>query len=110
MTICSCYCSSIGGIYDTAKKLGLGEQLDVWFSRKELTANGPRLYGMHTNNLLDIEMVTILQGRDTLEAMYFYIKYNFLLKNILWLVCLDQLSFSQYLKKIKTSNFVVCTR
>ena len=43
MTICSCYCSSFGGIYDTAKKLGLGEQLDVRLSRKELTGNGPRL-------------------------------------------------------------------
>ena len=63
MTICSCYCSSFGGIYDTAKKLGLGEQLDVMLSRKELTANGPRLYGIHTNGLLDLEMETILQGR-----------------------------------------------
>ena len=63
MTICSCYCSSFGGIYDTAKKLGLGEQLDVMLSRKELTANGPHLYGIHTNGLLDLEMETILQGR-----------------------------------------------
>ena len=83
MIICSCYCSSFGGIYDTAKKLGLGEQLDVRLSRKELTANGPRLYRLHTNNLLDLEMETILQGRDTLEGMNFYIKYNFLLGNIL---------------------------
>ena len=105
MTICSCYCSSFGGIYDTAKKLGLGEQLGVRLSRKELTASGPCLYGMHTNDLLDLEMETILLGRDTLENMNFYIKYNFLLENIL-----DQLSFSQYLKKIKTRNFVVCTR
>ena len=77
MTICSCYCSSFGGIYDTAKKLGLGEQLDVWLSRKELTANEPCLYGMHTNDLLDLEMETKLQGRDTLEGMNFYIKYYF---------------------------------
>ena len=83
MTICSSYCSSFDDIYDTAKKLGLGEQLDVLLSRKELTANESRLYGMHTNSLLDLEMETILQGRDTLEDMNFYIKYNFLLENIL---------------------------
>ena len=83
MTICSCYCSSFGGIYDTAKKLGLGEQLDVRLSRKELTANRPRLYVMHTNDLLDLEMETILQGRDTLEGMNFHIKYNFMLENML---------------------------
>ena len=83
MTICSCYCSSFGGIYDTAKKFGLGEQLDVRLSRKELTANGPHLYGMHTNDLLDLKMETILQGRDTLEGINFYIKYNFLLENTL---------------------------
>ena len=29
MATCSSYCSSFGGIYDTAKKLGLEEQLDV---------------------------------------------------------------------------------
>ena len=83
MTICLCYCSFFGGIYDTAKKLGLGEQLDVRLSRKELTTNRPRLYVMHTNDLLDLEMETILQGRDTLEGMNFYIKYNFLHENIL---------------------------
>ena len=82
MTICSCYCSSFCGIYDTAKKLGLGEQLDVRLSRKELTANRLRLYRMHTNDLLDLEMETILQGRDTLEDMNFYIKNDFLLENI----------------------------
>ena len=49
-----------------------------------------------------LEIETILQGRDTLEGMNFHIKYNFMLENMLWLVCLDQLSFSQYLKKIKT--------
>ena len=70
-------------MYDTAKNLGLGERLDVRLSRKKLTANGPRLYGMHTNDLLDLEMETILQGRDTLEGMNFYIKYNFLQENIL---------------------------
>ena len=59
MSICSRYCSSFGGIYDSTKKLGLGEQLDVRLSGKELTANGPRLYGMHTNDLLDLEMETI---------------------------------------------------
>ena len=107
MTISSSYCSSFGGIHDTAKKLGLGEHLDFCLSMKELTANGPRLY---TNDLLDIEMETILQGRDILESMNFYIKYNFVLENILWLVCLDQLSFLQYLRKIKTRNFVVCKR
>ena len=107
MAISSSYCSSFGGIHDTAKKLGLGEHLDFCLSRKELTANGPRLY---TNDLLDIEMKTILQGRDILESMNFYIKYNFVLENILWLVCLDQLSFLQYLRKIKTRNFVVCKR
>ena len=93
MTICSCYCSSLGGIYDNAKKLGLGEQLDVQLSRKELTANGPCFYGMHTSDLLDLEMETILQGRDTLGGMNFYIKYNFLLENIIWLVCQDQFHF-----------------
>ena len=66
MAICSCYCSSFGGIYDTAKKLGLEEQLDVQLSRELLTASGPRLHGIHTSNLLDLGMETIVQGRDPL--------------------------------------------
>ena len=102
MAICSCCCSSFGGIYDTAKKLGLEEQLDVQLSRKVLTASGPCLYGTHTSNLLDLGMETIVQGRDPLEGMNFYIKYNNLLENIH--------TFLQYLKKIKTRNFVVCTK
>ena len=102
MATCSSYCSSFGGIYDTAKKLGLEEQLDVQLSRKVLTASGLRLYGIHTSNLLDLGMDTIVQGRDTLEGMIFYIKYNNLLENTH--------TFSQYLKKIKTRNFLVCTR
>ena len=110
MTICSCYCSSLGGIYDNAKKLGLGEQLDVQLSRKELTANGPCFYGMHTSDLLDLEMETILQGRDTLGGMNFYIKYNFCTGEYYMASLSGPISFSQYLKKIKTRNFAVCSR
>ena len=33
---------------------------------------------MCTNDMLDREMETILQGKDTLEGNNFYIKYNFL--------------------------------
>ena len=46
-----------------------------------LTANGPRLYEMHTNDLLNLELETIL--KDTLQGMNFYMKYNFLQENIL---------------------------
>ena len=62
MATCSSYCSSFGGIYDTAKKLGLEEQLDVQLSRKVLTASGLRLYGIHTSNLLDLGMDTIVKA------------------------------------------------
>ena len=48
-----------------------------------LTVNGPRLYEMHTSDLLNLELETILQGKDTLQGMNFYKKYNFLLENIL---------------------------
>ena len=61
MSICSCYCCLFGGIYDTTEKLGLGQQLGVRLSRKTLTANGLRLYGMHTNDLLDLKMKTLRQ-------------------------------------------------
>ena len=66
----------------TEKKLGFGEQFNVRLSRKKLTANDPSMYGMHTNDLLDLEMETLLQGRYFLEGMNFYIKYNFLLENM----------------------------
>ena len=90
--------------------MGLEEQLGARLSRNKLTASGLNLYEMVTNDTLDFEMKTILQERDT-------VTYEFLLKIEFFteeysttIICLDQLSFSQYLKKTEIPNFVVCTR
>ena len=89
--------------------MGLGEQLGARLSRNKLTASGLNLYEMVTNNTLDFEMKTILQERDTV-TYEFLLKIEFFTGEYSTTICLDQLSFSQYLKKTEIPNFAVCSR
>ena len=59
--------SSYGGLKERAKMLGLGDNLDIRFLRKEMTAQGPRIYAINTDLQLQLEFGYIKEGRDVLE-------------------------------------------
>ena len=55
---------------ERAKTLGLGENLDIRFLRKEMTTQGPKMYAINTDMQLALEIDYIKEGRDILEGNF----------------------------------------
>lgn len=62
--------SQFGGVRDIAKKIGLGDYVEIKLARIDKdSANGTQCYAINTDLHADLEMVTIRSGKDVLQGI-----------------------------------------
>ena len=68
----SFYCSNFGGVRDVAKKIGLGDHVEIKLSRldKADVAKGTQSYAINTDLQAELEMPSVRSGRDMLQGIY----------------------------------------
>ena len=55
-----------------AKKIGLGECLDIKLARLQKSDRGPTCYAINTDSQLQLELPSIQNGDDTLQCKYIF--------------------------------------
>ncbi len=65
-----CNGSNFGGLRDTAKKIGLGEHLEIKLARldKSDAARGTQCFAINTDLQAELEMPSIRSGTDMLQG------------------------------------------
>ena len=58
-----------GGFQDIAKSLGLEESIEIRLYRKHKESSRTSVFGINTDFLVNIELPTILSGRDKLQGI-----------------------------------------
>ena len=61
--------SSQDGLQDIAKSLGLRESIEIQLCREQKESSGASVFGINTDFLVNINMPTILGGRDKLQGI-----------------------------------------